>query len=151
MGTRGMIGIKNADGTIDAIYCHWDSYPSYNGRVLSENYQDESKVRELIALGDISTLREEIGERHPFDEYHLKPEELDPRWNRWTKAYGRDRGETDVGPHRYHSEEYYLSGAANNGAEYAYLFDNGEWNVTGIGIPRKPAFSKLEAVLQDSD
>lgn len=151
MGTRSMIGVRNTDGTIDAIYCHWDGYPSYNGRILSEHYQDESKVRELIGLGDISSLREEIGEQHPFDTYHLKKEDMDPRWDRWTVAYGRDRGETGIEAKNYHNETFFVGGAKSCGAEYAYLFDNGEWGVVGIGIPRGPTFSKLEAVLQDSD
>jgi hypothetical protein len=150
MGTRGMIGIKNADGTIDAIYCHWDSYPSHNGRILSEHYRDEGKVRELIALGDISSLREEIGEKHPFDDYNL-PDTVKERWKNWCTAYGRDRGETGIEARNYHNETFFAGGADSCGAEYAYLFDNGEWSVTGIGIPRKPTFSKLEAVLQDQD
>jgi len=55
MGTRSTIAIRNTDGTFEAIYCHWDGYLSHNGRILEENYTTEEKVRELIALGDISS------------------------------------------------------------------------------------------------
>ena len=54
MSTRSHIGIWNEDGSLDAIYCHWDGYPSYNGALLLHHYQDPEKIRELIALGDIT-------------------------------------------------------------------------------------------------
>jgi len=56
MATRSTIAIRNADNTVTAIYCHWDGYLSYNGKILFENYNTEEKVRELIALGDLSVL-----------------------------------------------------------------------------------------------
>ena len=34
MGTRSRIGIRNADDSVDSIYCHWDGYPDHNGRLL---------------------------------------------------------------------------------------------------------------------
>ena len=60
MSTRSHIGIWNEDGSLDVIYCHWDGYPSYNGAVLLHHYQDPEKIRELIALGDISSLAESV-------------------------------------------------------------------------------------------
>ena len=60
MSTRSHIGIWNEDGSLDVIYCHWDGYPSYNGAVLLRHYQDPEKIRELIALGDISSLAESV-------------------------------------------------------------------------------------------
>lgn len=67
MSTRSNIGRKNLDGSYDVIYCHSDGYPSYNGRILYEHYQNKEKIDQLIALGALSSLNEEIGERHPFD------------------------------------------------------------------------------------
>ena len=69
MATRSMIGIENSDGTIEAIYCHCDGAPEDKGPVLTAFYDSEKKVRELIALGDLSILGEEIGEQHDFDEH----------------------------------------------------------------------------------
>ena len=70
MSTRSHIGIRNEDGSLDVIYCHWDGYPSYNGALLLHHYQAPEKIRELIALGDISSLAESVkpaeGE-HTFD------------------------------------------------------------------------------------
>lgn len=151
MGTRSMIGVRNENGTIDAIYCHWDGYPEHNGRILVDHYSDEARVRDLIALGDISSLRIEIGEQHPFDTYTLKPEELDPRWERWTKAYGRDRGETGVDARNFHNDTFFVGGADSCGAEYAYLFDNGGWQMTRLGGRGTVVFHPVTKILEDCD
>jgi hypothetical protein len=59
MATRSLIGIKTGD-TVKTIYCHWDGYPSHNGIILVDNYNTPSKIYELLALGDLSTLKETI-------------------------------------------------------------------------------------------
>lgn len=56
MATRSHIGIQNKDGSIQYSYCHWDGYPSNNGKLLLENYNTEEKVRELLSYGSISSL-----------------------------------------------------------------------------------------------
>ena len=56
MGTRSRIAMRNEDGTFTSIYCQWNGYPSWMGRILLENYTDEQSVHKLIALGDISIL-----------------------------------------------------------------------------------------------
>lgn len=118
MGTRSSIGIENADGSVTAIYCHWDGYPSYNGRMLKDHYTDEAKVRELVALGDISSLDAEIGTKHDFDNA--------PKGE--CNAYGRDRGETGIESQDFVSAaDYYNRFGA--GTEYAYLFREGSWLV----------------------
>lgn len=50
MSTRSRIGILNADGSIDSIYCHCDGYLSYNGDILMHHYDTEDKVRALLKL-----------------------------------------------------------------------------------------------------
>ena len=92
MGTRSSIAIKTEDG-IKAIYCHWDGYVDHNGRLLKEFYNTTDKVKELIALGDLSTLGSMIGQKHDFDSKYGPEPELDLTGN-WCLAYGRDRGET---------------------------------------------------------
>jgi hypothetical protein len=62
MGTRSTIAIEFADNSVSQIYCHWDGYLDNNGRILSEHYKDPFKVRELIDLGDFSSLRDTIAE-----------------------------------------------------------------------------------------
>jgi hypothetical protein len=62
MGTRSTIAIEFADNSVSQIYCHWDGYLENNGQILAEHYMDPFKVRELIDLGDFSSLRETVEE-----------------------------------------------------------------------------------------
>jgi hypothetical protein len=116
MATRSKIAIENADGTVSAIYCHWDGYPQHNGMMLAENYTNREKVQQLIDLGSISSLREYVfpeGE-HSFE----RPESAT------TIAYHRDRGE-DLVIEQYSSVDEYLKGDLE---EYGYLFTaDDEW------------------------
>ncbi len=150
MGTRSQIGIENADGTVTGIYCHWDGYPSHNGRILKDHYADEARVRELIAIGDISSLKEEIGEKHPFDMWGYKGE-VDPRWEKWCKAYGRDRDEPDCAAETYHDAEYFYKNFRVAGTEYAYLFRNGKWYVRNTYARNSQKWHTVEKVLKDEE
>ena len=117
-----MIGIKNEDGTVTGIYCHWDGYPENNGQILVEHYRNEKKVRELIDLGDLSILGPEIGIAHDF-------ESRDPTHKDMCTAYGRDRGEKDVSKTDFKSErDLALCG---RGQEFSYVFDKGDWFLVG--------------------
>jgi hypothetical protein len=117
MSTRSHIGIVNADGTVSAVYCHWDGYPEHNGKVLLNSYMAEDKVRALIALGDVSVLDDDIGEKHDFDGDRPKG---------MSTFYGRDREEpwNDVKPGTYKDVEEFLSKCQE---DYTYLYDKGEW------------------------
>lgn len=68
MGTRSTIALEFADGTVQQVYCHWDGYLSHNGKILQEHYSDPFKLRDLIDLGDMSSLGERIGTQHAFDK-----------------------------------------------------------------------------------
>jgi hypothetical protein len=124
MATRSRIGIENENGRIESIYCHWDGHPGTNGKTLAEHYTDAEKVKALIALGDISSLHENVGPvdgvEHSFD----KPA------GGVTVAYHRDRGEDFRGPAVKHSME----GFANSDyEEYGYVFTKeNEWKVVGV-------------------
>ena len=41
MGTRSRIGIQLQDESIVSVYCHYDGYPAFNGKVLRDNYDKE--------------------------------------------------------------------------------------------------------------
>ena len=60
MGTRSTIALEFADGSVSQVYCHWDGYLSNNGEILQTSYMDPFRVRELIDLGDFSSLRESV-------------------------------------------------------------------------------------------
>lgn len=129
MATRGRVGIVRDDGTVASIYQHWDSYPSCLGATLLNHYKNKEKIEKLIALGDCSSIREEVdipeGKAHSFDKPLLNV----------TIAYGRDRGEDRVEPRLDHSEKAFWESDIE---EYGYLFKDGKWYVaTSHGYENK--------------
>jgi hypothetical protein len=121
MSTRSRIGILESDGKIESVYCHSDGYLSWNGRLLLENYTDINKIRELISLGDMSSLAEEIGSKHGFD-YDQRPEKQ-------CTFYDRDRGETDVAAIKHNNIKEFYEYLSDSDQEYYYLWDvvNSKW------------------------
>jgi hypothetical protein len=115
MATRSHIGVKNVNGTVDYIYCHWDGYPEYVGKVLTEYYQDMDRVNALMKLGDLSFLGPEIGEKHEFGK--------SPN-HKWCTAYGRDRRE----PNSLVHSSTFDNLLGNNHVDYLYIFDGEFWN-----------------------
>lgn len=119
MATRSTITLSTEDG-YKSIYCHWDGAPSNNGKILLEHYDTEEKVKALIALGSLSSLDKKIapneGDKHSF----CKPAK------NVTVAYHRDRGEGNK-PIIAHYEALYS--VYEEGEEYNYMFEEGEWYV----------------------
>ena len=142
MGTRSTIAVKHGS-RIKAIYCHWDGYVEGVGATLVEHYQASPKVNNLIALGDVSSLREEIGEKHSFD---LRAEEGSVE-ETWTTFYGRDRGEDGVEFKSFGSEAEWMDYYEGSGAEYYYIMDNGVWYVSAY---RKEFTPLHEAVIRST-
>ena len=133
MGTRSTIAIQNGDGTVTGIYCHWDGYLSHNGRILQENYTTEEQVRELIALGDLSSLGETVGAKTNFNN---------PADGQCV-AYGRDRGEKNVEARVFNSHADLIEIA---GQEFDYLFTPGVgWSVFGEPLEMALAQAAVEA------
>ncbi len=130
MSTRSLIGMLKEDGTCQTIYCHWDGYPEYNGKMLLENYMEAEKIEALLTLGDISLLNEDVApttDTHAFDS----PEPG------IVIAYHRDRGEALSEICIWPSKEKAAELAHQRfWAEYIYLFDKDKWifcNTTGRG------------------
>jgi hypothetical protein len=150
-----MIAIQNPySKDIRAVYCHWDGYLEHNGAILQKHYAASSKVNNLIALGDISSLRPEIGEKHAFSrlETPMDDEAYDKLYGNMTTFYTRDRGEDTpfkVFPTLAKAEDYYTW------SEYFYCFkyskaddyQSGEWHYKKAGERWKklaPAIAKLD-------
>lgn len=146
MSTHSRIGIELPDGHIESIYCHWDGYPSNNGRILFEHYQEPEKVLALIGLGDLSSLGNVIGEQHSFDDYYP---DSDPR-SSWCCAYGRDRGEEGTGAKTTSSLKEFWQQAKEGYEEYVYLYrqQEGAWYWSGTNRknlkPMTPGFWEKE-------
>ena len=119
MSTRSSIGIKNEDGSVTAIYCHWGGYPDHHLPILKEHYNTKEKVESLLALGNLSSLEisTECPEGHTFEN----------AVNGYCVAYGRDRGELNQEAQKYICEVDWKH--SDGCLDYNYLFDNNEWVV----------------------
>ena len=117
MSTRSNIGIQNEDGSLDVIYCHWDGYPSHNGAILLHHYQDLEKIRELIALGDISSLAAAVKAASGEHTFESPQEGV-------VVAYGRDRHEDGIGSRHFDTLDDYQKLMRSEGGyiEYVYLY-----------------------------
>ena len=128
MGTRSRIGVMHGD-VCKSVYCHWDGYLDNNGRILLEHY-DSSKANNLVALGDISSLGPEIGEKHAFSQFDLPADQVEAykaKTKNWTTFYGRDRDETGTEFEVDHTFEDFFNRAERCGAEFYYIMKDGVW------------------------
>ena len=85
MSTRSLIAMENSGGTVSSIYCHFDGYIAGVGKTLQEHYTEREVVKQLIALGSISSLGERLV---PIGSHSFEDQEEGT-----TVAYHRDRGE----------------------------------------------------------
>jgi hypothetical protein len=129
MGTRSTIALEFADGTVQQVYCHWDGYLAHNGQILQKHYSDPFKLRELIDLGDLSSLRPTIGVQHPFSSFQLATQEERDAHEKLVEDmctfYGRDRNETCPAKKFKDYEDYK---ANHQYEEYEYILRNIDGN-----------------------
>ena len=143
MATRSNIAYRTPDGRIVSIYCHWDGYPENNGKILAEHYTDSIKIAELVGLGGISSLRPEIGEKHPFSKFECKEDEYDgAAYENMTTFYARDRGEELV-VSVYNDIPSWI----DDMEEYAYLWTGTEWLVNDHGRTSGNGFPEFDRVV----
>jgi len=124
MATRSNIAIVNQDKTITSIYCHWDGYPEYVGKILLYNYKTSNIVNELLKLGNLSQLCENM---HPTESHTFEK----PQSNVCV-AYGRERGEKDQEAIVFDDLTEFEEDAKNSWVEYQYLFKNNKWTFRKI-------------------
>jgi hypothetical protein len=123
MATRSYIGVRNLDSSVDYIYCHFDGYPDYNGKILTEHYSNINRVNELLNLGDLSVLGKFIGEKNNFND----------RVRDTCLAYGRDKGKSfdNVGRKNTGYDEL----ITNQDVNYVYIFDGDYWECHNTHTP----------------
>jgi len=103
MGTRSRVAVMHGD-ICKSVYCHYDGYLDYAGRILLEHY-DSTAANALVARGDNSGVKETLDEMNFYS----------------------DRGETDVSWQVAHSFEEFLEQVESCGGEYYYVIKDGVW------------------------
>jgi hypothetical protein len=108
MSTRWQIAAKLSDGRCGCIYVHCDGYPRAAMAMLVESYSDQTKIEQLIALGDCLSVDAEIGRCDPFAS------RADEDWEDIKPTYGNDL-KAVADEHRHGDEEY------------RYFWDGEQW------------------------
>ena len=103
MGTRSRVGVMHGS-TCKSVYCHYDGYLEYTGKLLLQNY-NSALANQLVALGDNSGVQNSTEGMNFYS----------------------DRGETDVSWQVAHTFEEFLEQVDNCGGEYYYIMRDGEW------------------------
>ena len=124
MATRSTIALEFADGTIGQVYCHWDGYLAHNGKMLQEYYSNPFILRDLIDLGSLSSLRPQIGTKHPFSmfEANMTQDEYANLYRDMCTFYERDRGERSADATYFKNYEHFLVDGQEE--EYDYILRN---------------------------
>lgn len=105
MSTSCTIAMQNANGTISAIYVHWDGYPDGVGQTLLDSYNTAERIAELVSLGNVSSLGNTIAS---------------------TRFYARDMGRTEQ------SAKIYTCNPANvnwGQGDYNYIWLDNSWKI----------------------
>ena len=129
MATRGMIGRRNPDKTITAVYSHSNNYPEANGFLLTTHYADPAKVDALIGLEAICEVGLEIGEKHDPD--HALARVIPGGWLPWCYSFFRDRGETIVRAQTV-TLATWPALAAEFDAEMVFLWEGDHWRCAAV-------------------
>ena len=111
MGTSSRIAVMHGD-VVKSVYCHWDGYLKHNGSILQKHY-DSAKANNLVALGDLSSLKHE------------------------------DRGEKNVEFQTDRSFESFIKRVQGNCGEWYYIRRDGVWYVGNVYESDKQFYKKL--------
>ena len=103
MGTRSRVAVMHGD-VCKSVYCHYDGYLDYTGRILFEHY-DSTRANALIARGDNSGVKETLDEMNFYAD--REQEQAD-----WAVA---------------HTFEEFLDQVEGCCGEYYYVMRDGVW------------------------
>lgn len=144
MSSSALVGWCDVkSGIITTVFVNWDGYPSHTGKILLNHYNDEGKLRKMLALGDLSQINEEIGEKHPFDAHSIGENhaEWHAKYGKMCHAYHRDRGERAI-PARLYRD---LAAWQRDRETHNYLFKDGAWWYMHLNNDPVPLTAELVA------
>lgn len=140
MGTRSRVAVMHGD-VCKSVYCHYDGYLDYTGRILLEHY-DSTRANALVARGDNSGVKETVEEMNFYENRDSEGEDVQEFVNStpWTVA---------------HTFEEFLEQVESCWGEYYYVMKDGVWYagcvyetqglIKGGLVPLREAIASLEA------
>ena len=115
MGTRSNIAYKKPSGEVVVMYCQYDGYPEYNGKILYNHYNHQQKAIALVDNGYQSGLQKTIIESNE----------------------GRVHEEL---PQTFSSAHAWLVDVCEGiDIEWVYMFDHNEWKVAEVKYIKLPS------------
>jgi hypothetical protein len=110
-----------------------------------QKHYDSAKANNLVALGDLSSLKPEIGEKHAFSklEVPMDGEAYDKLYGNMTTFYGRDRGEKNVEFQTDTDFDAFIERVQGCCAEWYYIMRDGVWYVGNIYSSDERFYKKL--------
>lgn len=126
MSTRSAIAVQQEDGSIKAIYCHYDGYPDGNGLMLETFYGNPDDANKLVAMGNMSVIGASIGEKVKFGT-HVGGAQC--------VFYGRDREESNQEAEVFFSFEDFKNALDAWGVQYAYFMETDHWVAYKVEYP----------------
>lgn len=81
MGTPAFIGIRHNNGQITGIHCH-HGHIEHLAPILFEHYHDQSKIEELLDLGNLSSVGPEPDHIVGPEPDHIRTVSYIRDWNR---------------------------------------------------------------------
>jgi len=106
MSTSARIAKREDDGTVRSVYCHFDGYPSYVGKLLRHHYTDSEIVDIMMNFGNFRALAEHVSD---ISFYITESSPMDER------------------AMRHASTGDFLEYGSKSASEYLYLFDQNRW------------------------
>ena len=139
MSTRSAIGYLQPSGSVRAVFCHWDGYPSHQEPILKKHYNTTSKVKALVKPGFMSSLRT----RDTWETYGNSPlEDQNGDPIRDPEGYICKEGDRDPQPLYHHERGHFYQPAdvspktsgrpldfwfKERDCEYLYVWDGKKW------------------------
>ena len=108
MGTRSRVGVMHGD-VVKSVYCHYDGYLEYTGRILQEHY-GSAEANDLVSRGDNSGVQKTVAEMNFYSQ----------------------RGETDVDWRVANTFEEFLEQVDRCCGEWYYIMRDGVWYVGNL-------------------
>lgn len=132
--TRCNIAIKHQNGQIESIYCQGSDVIDNTEFYLLTYYNTSEKVRELVNLGNIRTLCENIEDTETYKQFYTKNiEEYKTRINDDTSEEERNIWYASIGrtlccidktkAYTFNNYEEYLTSFNSSNCYNAYLYD----------------------------
>lgn len=116
MATRSHIAMRlgpSGGGPVAGVYCHHDGYPSNNGLLLMNFWNNAKDVHRLLCMGSMSSLGKEIGEQAALG--------LDAP-SEQCLFYMRDRGDAFMADEWANDAEFFSACYPDGDIEFQYLY-----------------------------